>query len=350
MYRVVQWATGSMGRTALRRVIDHPDLELAGVYVYDRRKVGADAGEIARRPPTGVRATNRIEDIIALQPDVVLHMSRITLPYAQQNTDVAALLAAGIDVISTAGFHHPACHGLAYAGPLLAACKRGGSTLAGVGLNPGFIAERIATLLTDLCAQLDSVACYEVADASGMPSPEFVFGLMGFGADPKQRDVTTEPIAAMYGELFMEVFHAVADTLGTRVASLTPEHAVTLAPREIRIRAGAIQPGTVAATQWRWRARLESGVGALHSVTRTADPALHGAADREAAAWRIEIGGRPNVKATIALEDPDPAAPHMRAAVDATVAVALHAIPSVYAARPGFYTPPVALQVQRRGG
>jgi hypothetical protein len=350
MIRVVQWATGSMGRTALRRVIDHPDLELAGVYVYDPKKVGVDAGEIARRPATGVRATNRIEDIIAAKPDVVLHMSRITLPYSQQNGDVATLLAAGIDVISTAGFHHPACHGVAYAGPLLAACQRGGSTLAGVGLNPGFIAERVATLLTGLCTHLDSVACYEVADASSMPSPEFVFGLMGFGADPQRRDVTTEPLAAMYGELFMEVFHAVADALGTRVATLTPEHTVTLAPRELTIRAGRIPSGTVAATQWRWRARLESGVEVLHSVTWTADPALQGAGHREAAAWRIEIGGRPNVKATIAVEDPDPTAPHMRAAVDATVAVALHAIPSVQAAAPGFYTLPAALQLQQRGG
>ena len=149
-------------------------------------------------------------------------MSRITLPYEKQNADVVALLAAGIDVISTAGFHHPACHGLAYAGPLLEACKRGGSTLAGVGLNPGFIAERVATLLTGLCAQLQSVACYEVADASSMPAPEFVFGLMGFGADPAQRDVTREPIATMYGDLFMEVLHSVADALGSRVASLTP--------------------------------------------------------------------------------------------------------------------------------
>lgn len=350
MYRVVQWATGSMGRTALRRVIDHPDLELAGVYVYDPRKVGVDAGEIARRAPTGVRATNKIEDIIALEPDVVLHMSRITLPYEQQNADVAALLAAGIDVISTAGFHHPACHGLAYAGPLLEACKRGGSTLAGVGLNPGFMAERVATLLTGLCAQLQSVGCYEVADASSMPAPEFVFGLMGFGADPAQRDVTTEPIAAMYGELFMEVLHAVADTLGSRVASLVPEHTVTLAPREIRIRAGAIPQGTVAATQWRWRARLESGVELLHSVTWTADPGLHGASKREAAAWRIEIGGRPNVKATIALEDPDPAAPHMRAAVDATVAIVLQAIPAVCGAEPGFHAVPGALQLRRGAG
>jgi hypothetical protein len=39
----------------------------------------------------------------------------------------------------------------------------------------------------------------------------------------------------------------------------------------------------------------------------------------------------------------------MRAAVDATVAVALHAIPSVCAAPPGFYTLPAALQLQRPG-
>ena len=340
MYRIVQWATGSLGRTALRRIIDHPDLELAGVYVYDPAKVGMDAGDIARRPLTGVRATNRIEDVIAARPDVVLHMSRITQPYALQNDDVAALLGAGIDVISTAGFHHPACHGLAYAGPLLEACRRGGSTLAGVGLNPGFIAERAAPLLTGLCAQLQSVACYELADASSMPSPEFVLGLMGFGADPAQRDITTEPIAAMFGELFMEAFHGMADTLHTRVASIVPAHATTLAPRDLTIRAGTIPRGTVAATDWRWRGRLESGVDVLHSVTWTADPGLHGVTGRDAAAWRIEIEGRPNVRAVISVSDPDPAAPHMRAAVDATVAIAIQSIPVVHAAPAGFYAVP----------
>jgi 2,4-diaminopentanoate dehydrogenase len=340
MYRVAQWATGSLGRTALRRIIDHPDLELAGVYVYDPAKVGMDAGDIARRPPTGVHATNRIEDVIAAQPDVVLHMSRITQPYAQQNDEVGALLAAGVDVVSTAGFHHPACHGVAYAGPLLDACRRGGSTLAGVGLNPGFMAERAAPLLTALCAQLESIACYELADASSMPSPEFVFGLMGFGADPARRDITQEPIAQMYSDLFMEVFHGVADTLETRVASIEPAHAVTLAPDDLTIRAGRIPRGTVASTEWRWRGRLESGVNVLHSVTWTADPRLHGVTSREAAAWRIEIHGRPNVRAAISISDPDPAAPHMRAAVDATVAIAIQAIPAVCTAPAGFYSVP----------
>jgi hypothetical protein len=329
-------------------VIDHPDLELVGVYVYDARKRGVDAGTLARRPATGVVATDRIEDVLALRPDVVLHMSRITQPYSAQNGDVARLLAAGIDVISTAGFHYPACHAVAYATPLLEACTRGGSTLAGVGLNPGFMAERVATLLTGLCARLDSIASYELADASNMPSPDFVFGLMGFGADPATRDVTRGALAEMYGELFMEVFHAVAESLDTHVDTLAPEHRIVVAPTDLRVRAGTIPRGCVAATEWRWRARFGSGAEMLHSVTWTADPSMHGVESREAAAWRIEIGGRPNIRATIAIEDPDPAAPHMRAAVDAVVALAVQAIPAVCAAAPGFYVAPEHTAFRKR--
>ena len=110
----------------------------------------------------------------------------------------------------------------------------------------------------------------------------------------------------MYGDLFMEVFHGLADALDTRVASIVPAHAITLAPDDLAIRAGTIPRGTVASTDWRWRGRLESGVDVLHSVTWTADPA----------------------------------APHMRAAVDATVAIAIQAIPAVCAAPAGFYAVP----------
>ena len=55
-----------MGKTCLRAVIDHPDLELAGVYVYGEKKEGRDAGEIARRAPTGIIATRSIEEILEI--------------------------------------------------------------------------------------------------------------------------------------------------------------------------------------------------------------------------------------------------------------------------------------------
>ena len=45
-YRVVQWATGNIGARALRAVIEHPKLTLAGVYVTSEQKAGRDAGEL----------------------------------------------------------------------------------------------------------------------------------------------------------------------------------------------------------------------------------------------------------------------------------------------------------------
>ena len=39
-YRVVQWATGNVGRAAIEGVLAHPDLELAGAYVYSPAKAG----------------------------------------------------------------------------------------------------------------------------------------------------------------------------------------------------------------------------------------------------------------------------------------------------------------------
>jgi hypothetical protein len=340
-YRVIQWATGSMGRTALRRIIDHPDLELAGLYVYDERKVGRDAGEIARRGATGIQATNDIEKILALEADVVIHTARLSLPYEKQNADVARLLGSGKNVISIAGFHYPEAHGDGYAAPLRAACERGKSTLAGLGINPGFIGERLAVLMTGLCAQVESIGTYEVVDASFMPSPEFVFDTMGFGADPDKVDVTRGPLAKLYTDLYIETFAYVAMALGTRLEKIVPEHRVTLAPEEMRIASGTIRRGTVAATQWCWHGEFADGRKMTHSLTWTAAPSLHEAQDE--AHWRIEIKGRPNVKVAFSIHDPDPAAPVSRPAADATIAVAIRGIPDVCAAPPGFFAyPPLA--------
>ena len=44
-YRVIQWGTGAVGSCSLRQIIDHPELELAGVWVSGPGKAGKDAAE-----------------------------------------------------------------------------------------------------------------------------------------------------------------------------------------------------------------------------------------------------------------------------------------------------------------
>ena len=42
-YRVVQWATGSIGQIAIRHFAENPIFDLVGVYVTSDAKNGADA-------------------------------------------------------------------------------------------------------------------------------------------------------------------------------------------------------------------------------------------------------------------------------------------------------------------
>src|SRR5262245_1211124 len=75
-YRVVQWATGNIGTRSLRTVIEHPSLELVGLYVHSPAKVGRDAGELCGLGPVGVTATDKIDDVLALKADCVLYMQQ----------------------------------------------------------------------------------------------------------------------------------------------------------------------------------------------------------------------------------------------------------------------------------
>ena len=339
MARVVQWATGSMGRTALRRIIDSPVHELAGCFVYGAGKAGQDAGAIARRPDTGIVATNDRAAIMALDADVVLHCPRITLPYDALVDDVVALLESGKNVISIAGFHWPAAHGDAYASRLREAAERGGVTLAGVGVNPGTLVERIALAATAISHECDRLSVFETVDASNMASPEFVFGLMGLNSDPAETDIRTGPLADLYGALFSEVLHFFAAELGGKVTAITPDHRLTLAPREVATKAGPILAGRVAATEWRWIASTDVGPELLLSILWTADPSLHTEQgdDERLGHWTIRVDGRPTIRMSLDIDEADPAAPPSRALTDATIAVAINAIPHVVAAPPGLF-------------
>ena len=102
-YRVVQWSTGTIGVRALRAVVEHPDLTLAGVYVHGKDKVGRDVGELCGVPPVGVTATDDVEEVVSSGADCVLYM-----PNAPGVGALVGMLAAGINVVTTCGlFHHP---------------------------------------------------------------------------------------------------------------------------------------------------------------------------------------------------------------------------------------------------
>src|SRR5579864_5463396 len=92
--RVVQWATGTVGASAMRAVINHPDLQLVGVRVYSEAKAGKDAGDLCGLPATGVIATRGLDDILALKADCVLYM-----PESTDAQEVCRLLESGANMV-----------------------------------------------------------------------------------------------------------------------------------------------------------------------------------------------------------------------------------------------------------
>src|ERR1700727_111237 len=100
--RVVQWATGSVGVAAIKGVLEHPELELAGCWGHSDAKNGKDVGEIIGTPALGVIATNSLDEILALDADAVIYA-----PLLHNADEVAALLRSGKNVVSPVGWVYP---------------------------------------------------------------------------------------------------------------------------------------------------------------------------------------------------------------------------------------------------
>jgi 4-hydroxy-tetrahydrodipicolinate reductase len=241
-YRVVQWATGNVGSRALRRVIEHRDLDLVGVHVHGGGKVGRDAGELAGVAPVGIAAVTGVDAVIALRPDCVLYM-----PHVCDVGDVCRLLAAGINIVSTRmEFQNPAALDPAMAARLEEACRQGGSSIHASGSSPGFITEALPIALLSLQRRLDHFRIDEFADCSSRVSPEMLFDMMGFGRAPGPADQNHLDHARTS---FAPSLQLVATAIGLPIEEFRTHGAVGVARRDVPLEAGLVSAGTVAATK-----------------------------------------------------------------------------------------------------
>ena len=340
--RVIQWATGAMGKTCLRRIIDHPDLELAGLFVYSDEKAGRDAGDIARREPTGVIATSSVEEILAIDADIVVHAARLAPPYGSHDAEIIRILDSGKSVISINGYTHSTSRDAAAREALEAAARRGGATLAGAGLNPGFAVEKLAAVVTSVCDNIKSVHVTETVPCADVRSPVYVFDILGFGADPAKVDPNQPnwgPSAALNG-MFAEPLNNLAQRMGLSLKEIRTEHAVLPATRDLEVAAGKIAKGAVSRTHWKWRALTDEGVDLVLEIRWEMEPTP--SETEGAGLWKIVVDGAPGV--TLHFDLTKPADYPFRTEPEqlGVAAAVVNAIPHVVAAPPGLMEAPIA--------
>jgi len=283
-YCVVQWATGNIGTKALRELIDHPQLDLVGVYVHSAAKAGQDAGSLCGLGPTGVVATQDLDEIVALGADCVLYM-----PRACDFDEVCRLLAAGSNVVTTRGeFHRPESLDADVRARVEDACAAGGTSIHSTGSSPGFITEAVPLVLTSIQRRLDGLLIEEFADLSQRNSPGLLFDVMGFGRSPADLDERR----LSHGRVsFGPSLELVAEALGLPLDDLEAGGAVATAARTVEIAAGRLEAGTVAAQQVTV-AGLRAGVPLLQfRATWYCTTELEPAWDVRPTGWRVLVEG-----------------------------------------------------------
>ena len=304
IYKVIQWATGSMGKTCLRAIIDHPQLELVGVYVYNPKKVGVDAGDIAHRDATGVLATNDIEEILKLAADVVFHTPQIRPPYTSHNEDICRLLSSGKNLISINGHSYPQYWGSDYCGKFEDACRTGNSTLMGGGLNPGFIADKIAAVACSVCLELKHIAITEVVECNVMQNYDYVFNSLGFGSaiDSIDPNDPNWPAAALLNGIYSEVVAGLVQRTGKTLQAVTTDHRVFPASKDISMAAGLIKKDTISHTNWRWHGMVDDQPLVTMSIHWIMEKSH--LAEQNPNFWSVKVSGLPEVEVSIDLKVP----------------------------------------------
>ncbi len=246
--RVVQWATGGVGRAAIEGVLSHPDLALAGAFVHSPEKLGRDVGEVLGLGELGVRTVGSLEEVCALDADVVVYA-----PLVPNDDEVVALLRSGKDVVTPVGWIYPNPDKVA---AIEEACRAGGSTLHGTGIHPGGITERFPLMVSGVSARVTHVRAEEFSDIRTYGAPDVVRHVMGFGGTPA--DALASPMAALLGGGFKSSVRMVVAEMGfatdPRIETIQ-EVAVATAPIESPI--GPIEPGLVAARRFHWRALVD---------------------------------------------------------------------------------------------
>ena len=334
-YQVIQWATGTVGEHAVRGIVDHPQLELAGLWVHSESKEGVDAGELVGIAPTGVLATRDADELLASDAEVICYTANSDLRPDGVIDDLERMLRLGKNVVNTSfvPLLFPESAGPGVADRLRAAAIEGGATLYTSGIDPGYGNVGLAVGALALCKQVDTVRMAEIVNYATWNNPFTMFEVMGFGkSDEAESLLLAKGTTAL---AWGPVIELVAEAIGLSFDEIVERHEVIHADADLEIASGTVPAGGISGMRFEVIGMIDGAERiVLEHVTRLRD------GDRpdwpQGSGYRVDIEGDPNVHLELGLSSPN--GDHNHAGCLATAMHVLNAIPAVVAAEPGLVT------------
>ena len=334
-YRVVQWSTGHVGIHALRAILDNPALELVGLWVHSEAKVGVDAGELAGRAPVGVVATNDVDALLDLNPDVVCYTATADLRPQEAVEDICRILRSGANVVSSSLVQllHPPTADRALVEPLEAACKEGGSSCFFNGIDPGIANDLLPIVLSGVSQRIRSVRVQEILNYATYDQAEVLFDTMGFGQPLDAQPLLLLPTILSYA--WGGAVNSIAAALGVELDELREVHERVPFDRDLTVAGRTVAAGTTAGLRFEVQGIAHGRpVVIVEHVTRLHDDvAPDWPAQVGQGGYQITIDGEPRIECSFHAVGQD--GDHNTGGLIVTATKLLNAIPAVVAADAG---------------
>ncbi len=338
--RVAQWGTGNVGSLALGAILDDPALDLVALKVGRPENAGRDAAELAKRRvgtgTTGVLATTDPGVVLAARPDCVLYCDHDRDRAPQVIDDLCSLLRAGVDVVTTTmpALVHPDGADADVRARVKEACAAGRSSFLCTGIEPGFTADVLVLQFASLCRDVRSI---RVSEAMNVASYRTTWR-SGLGNDIRTDGETYRPGHIARG--WAGTMHLLAEGLGMHLDDVREVRHVAAAGREFEVAAGRYGPYDIAALHFEVQGIVEGDprlvVEHTYRLLDDVGPEFTQPVAPDRRTTRIRIDAIPAVDVTLALggEGLDPTGQ----GVLGTAMRAVHAIPLIVAAAPGWRT------------
>jgi 4-hydroxy-tetrahydrodipicolinate reductase len=241
--RVVQYGLGPIGCDTARTMLRKEGLEIVGAVDVAPDKVGRDLAEVlGLKDRLGVKVSDDPEAVFRkTRAQVVAHTTRSFLRDVFGQLEQAA--RAGVNVVSsTEELLYPHLRNPELAAKLNRAARRGEVTIVGTGVNPGFVMDTLALVLTGVCKGVRSIAIRRCLDASMRRMP--LQRKVGAGLEEGEfRKLVRQGKLGHIG--LLESMHLVAEGLGWKLSRVREKVEPVLAETRQETPYFAVEPGAV---------------------------------------------------------------------------------------------------------
>ena len=319
MIRVAQVGLGPIGISVVRQIHERPGMELVAAVDVDPSKAGQDVNDVCAigNGASGIRVEAELNAAGVARADVAVVCTSSSLktfaPLAE------SLLGLRLPVVSTTEeLSYPFVAHPELAAQIDRAARRADVAVLGTGVNPGFVMDTLAMVMTAPCKQVDRISIDRFQNAATRRVPF----QQKIGAGMEVEEFRSRVAEGRMGHIgFSESVAMIAAALGWDLERITDEVEPRIADNETICEAATILPGQVAGI-------VQRGTGYLNGqeVIRLHMEAWVGAPDSYDS---VHVEGEPEMRCRIDGGVPGDIA---------TASLTVNSIPKVLAAPPGLRT------------